>query len=90
MQRKFIPQIEKTLDPKILGWFFIENDWGEREAFVGIPGVDGIARLYAHEIDRNGGVTPSVRVGTFDENLTLSGWPVGISKPAGVQFIPAA
>ncbi len=96
--RKFIPKIEKTIDPGPPGWFFIENDKGEREVFMRVPQVDGLGRLMLHSIAGHGGVEPSVLItglspdgvtkGEYHEFVSLSDWPSGIYKKAGDQFIP--
>ncbi len=96
MSRKFIPKIEKTLRSEKVGWFFMENDKGQKEVFFAVPKLDGIGRLMGHSIAYHGGVEPSVLITGVDEAggpieyhefVTLQDWPNDFHKPAGDQFI---
>jgi hypothetical protein len=77
------------------GWFFVERDGG-KEVYVSVPPIEGFGRLVNHQIDANGGVSPSVKItgtnkdGTpneYHEFLILNNWPVGVKKESGIYLV---
>lgn len=96
MQRKFVTKISMSdAFAGKPGWFFVEREGG-KEVYLNVPPIEGFCRLVLHDIDANGGVSPSVKVTGVDKDgqtneyhefLILRNWPTGTKKSPGVQLV---